>query len=276
MTGLLCLLAYAVGVSVCAPVVLDRFGSRGTLPRLAIAAWIATLLSVAAAWMLATVSLLAGNRMLAGALAAAAAVGVAGRWLRQIRRLRSRSDEHAHAARLLGAVDQATGAVVIPATAPAAYCVAGRPDTVVVTTGALHALEPPHLAAVLAHEDAHVRGRHPHALILLRALARAVPLLPLFRRAPAAVGRLLEMRADDVAARGHGAASLLAGLLTVAGPAQPVAGAVGAAHTAVLARVRRLAHPPSRFETWWRYTALTATITAVVVAPLPIAAICHG
>lgn len=276
MTGLLCLFSYALTVSVIAPAVLDRLGGRGTLPRLTVTAWVVTLVSAVAAWVLATVSLLAGDRVLAGTATAAAVLTVAVRWRREIRRLRGHSEDHARAARMLGTVDDATGAVLIAEAVPAAYCVAGRPDTVVVTTGALRALDARQLAAVLAHERAHVRGRHPHALILLRALARAVPLLPLFRRAPAAVARLLEMRADDVAARRHGAGSLLAGLMAVAAPAAPAAWAVGAAHTAVLARAGRLVHPPSAAETWWRYAVLTATIVTVVVTPVPLMAICHG
>jgi Zn-dependent protease with chaperone function len=44
------------------------------------------------------------------------------------------------------------------------YCVPGRLPTIVVTTGALAVLEPEQLAAVLAHERAHLAGRH-HLLL---------------------------------------------------------------------------------------------------------------
>ena len=42
---------------------------------------------------------------------------------------------------------------------PAAYCVPGRPATIVLTSGALAVLDPAQLTAVLAHERAHLAGR---------------------------------------------------------------------------------------------------------------------
>ena len=111
-----------------------------------------------------------------------------------------RSREHAHTARLLGAPTDWAETVVLTSPAATAYCVAGRPDAIVVTTGALAALSDAELAAVLTHEQAHLRGRHPQLLILFRALATSMPRLPLFTRGFEHVGRLLEMRADDIAA----------------------------------------------------------------------------
>ena len=70
---------------------------------------------------------------------------------------------HAQTARLAGRLEPALGAVVVEHPQPAAYCVAGRYPTVIVTTGAMAALGSGQLDAVLAHERAHLAGRH-HAL----------------------------------------------------------------------------------------------------------------
>ncbi|TDD13757.1 hypothetical protein E1294_39770 [Nonomuraea diastatica] len=40
------------------------------------------------------------------------------------------------------------------------YCVPGRHSQMVITTGAMRSLGPEQVAAVLAHEQAHLRGRH--------------------------------------------------------------------------------------------------------------------
>lgn len=60
--------------------------------------------------------------------------------------------EHAHTARILGAPTTRPGVVILAAEEAAAYCVAGRPDAIVVTSGAGATLGEPELAAVLAHE----------------------------------------------------------------------------------------------------------------------------
>ncbi len=86
---------------------------------------------------------------------------------------------------------------------PAAYCVVGRPpNAIVVTSAALRSLSRSELKAVLAHEkNAHISGRHHYILMVLRAVALTLPRLPLFARAERCVAELLEMCADDTAAR---------------------------------------------------------------------------
>ena len=87
---------------------------------------------------------------------------------------------------------------------PAAYCVAGRPAAIVVTSGALAVLDPPQLGAVLAHESAHLAHGHHTLATVTRGLAAAFPGIPLFTRGAAEVARLAEMAADDTAARTSG------------------------------------------------------------------------
>ena len=165
--------------------------------------------------------------------------------------------------------------VVLSAEQPTAYCVAGRPHAIVVTTGAVASLNERELAAVLAHEQAHVAGRHPQLMMTLRALAVAMPRLPLLAAAVEAVGCLVEMCADDRAARRYGRDALLCSLIALAGQPRPAGPGLGAADTAVVARATRLAGPMSRGSQWCQRLALTATLVFLVCAPAVIVVVCH-
>src|SRR5206468_170353 len=79
---------------------------------------------------------------------------------------------------------------------PHAYCVAGRHPTVILTTGAVQALDHGQLDAVLAHERAHLAGRHHRLLALARIGRLVLPFLPLMRDADEQVARLVELHAD--------------------------------------------------------------------------------
>lgn len=94
-----------------------------------------------------------------------------------------------------------------------AYSVAGRPGLVVASRGLSAGLAGADLAAVLAHERAHLRGHHHLLVGLAEAVAAAVPWLPLMRRSPVLVRILVELCADRVAARTHGASSVRTALL---------------------------------------------------------------
>lgn len=67
------------------------------------------------------------------------------------------------------------------------------------TTGAIGALDESQLRAVLAHERAHLRGRHHLLVTLAGALSAAFPRVPAFRVAGEQVARLAELSADDAA-----------------------------------------------------------------------------
>ena len=130
--------------------------------------------------------------------------------MRDARRRRRRSGEHLDALTLIGQMDT-DGTVWIPGPRPAAFCLAGRQKLVVVATTALEELPAPARAAVLAHERAHLAGRHHLVLAVVDAICAAMPPLPLFRTAPTAVRELAELAADDVAARRCGARVALDG-----------------------------------------------------------------
>lgn len=165
--------------------------------------------------------------------------------------------------------------MVIDADEPAAYCVAGRSPAVVVTSAALDRLDSRQLAAVLAHETAHLAGRHHELLLVLRALAGGLSRLPLFVAAADAVALLLEMCADDAAARRHGWRPLLEGLLALAGRQRTASAALGAADLAVVARAQRLVSPAPRGARWRHRVLLTGVMVLALLIPMALALVCR-
>jgi beta-lactamase regulating signal transducer with metallopeptidase domain len=123
-----------------------------------------------------------------------------------------------------------------------AYCLPGRAGTVVVTSAAVAALDDGELSAVMAHERAHLRGRHHLVLAVARAMARAVPVLPIFGWALTEQASLLEMIADDAAVRRSSRGTVARALVHLAERSVPVP-ALGAGDVAAVSRVNRLLVP---------------------------------
>src|SRR6478672_9524354 len=183
---------------------------------------------------------------------------------------------HAQTARLVGQPAPALGAVLVEHAQPAAYCVAGRQPTVILTTGAVQALDPGQLDAVLAHERAHLAGHH-HWLVSLARIGREVlPFLPLMRDAEDQVARLVELHADDAATRGCDPRLLATALVVLATAASP-APALAAAATDSVQRIHRLlvpAEPLGRARRQLLRTiaaALALTPVALALAPAVLA-----
>lgn len=180
--------------------------------------------------------------------------------------------QHAQTARLVGRPEPALGATLIDHPQPAAYCVAGRDPTVVLTTGAVQALDADQLAAVLAHERAHLTGRH-HRLIAMARIGRQVlPFVPLMRDADAQVARLAEMHADDAATRVSDPRSLATALVVLATAGNP-APALAAAATDAVQRIHRLLGPAEPLgrarRQLLRTTAAALALTPVLLALAP-------
>ncbi|MEU7832947.1 MULTISPECIES: M56 family metallopeptidase [unclassified Nonomuraea] len=165
--------------------------------------------------------------------------------------------EHAAMLDLLGRHDNDLGAVVIDYDERLAYCVPGRRAKMVITTGALHTLAPEQVTAVLEHERAHLRGRHHLVLAAAEALARAFPGVPLFERARTEITRLIELLADDVAARRHPRAQIAAALVRLATGRAP-AFTLGAGGETALTRVRRMLNPEAPLRRRERLAGLAA------------------
>ena len=99
------------------------------------------------------------------------------------------------------------------------------------------ALSAEEVRAVVAHERAHLRGRHHLTLALVLAARRALP-CRLTADAVREVGLLLEMIADDVAARRAGPSAVAKALLRLSGGIP--AGALGAGGESAQRRMSRL------------------------------------
>jgi len=134
------------------------------------------------------------------------------------------------------------GVTVLEHQRPFAYCLPGQPGPVVLSSAALCRLDAGQLDAVLAHERAHQAGRH-HRLVLLAQLLRVgFPWLPAARLASQAVTMLVELAADDAAARAQGRRQVAAALAALGDAAVPTA-ALGAAVVSATERVSRLLRP---------------------------------
>jgi Zn-dependent protease with chaperone function len=176
---------------------------------------------------------------------------------------------HAQTARLAGHPNPALGAVLVEHSQPHAYCVAGRHPTVIVTTGAVQALDPGQLDAVLAHERAHLDSHHHRLLALARIGRLVVPFLPLMREADSQVARLVEMHADDAATRGCDPRSLATALVALATVANP-APALAAAATDSVQRIHRMLGPAEPLGRARRHL-LRGTAAALALAPVLLA-----
>jgi Zn-dependent protease with chaperone function len=301
MNAVTFLLGYAMALSWLAPVLFTGPISARIHPRLSVAGWLVVVATASFAWVAALVILIAGAAhslivrsaptfcvetlgiasavtlppivatvLVVALLAATAAVATntTRRVIVALCRTRRANRRHTEAVRIIGRPTGHDGVVAITAEQPTAYCVSGgRRSAIVVTTAALELLKPPALAAVLAHERAHLRGRHHHVIAMLNTLAAALPRLPLMRAAAQSVPALLEMCADDAATRRHGREPLLASLVALSTRHRVPDGVLAAAGTAVTDRVTRLMHPQQ--ESWWRphSVAMSLIVVAIAVAP---------
>jgi hypothetical protein len=170
---------------------------------------------------------------------------------------------------------KAPGALVLDHPAAAAYCLPGLRSRIVVSAGTLDLLDQAELAAVLAHERAHVRERHDLVLLPFTALCRAFPRSRMAQRAQQAVALLVEMLADDRARRARPARELATALMRfgMAGAPAPPSGALAAAQPGgqgdVAARVARLLEPqPGLSRPLWAGVCCGAALLVVVPAAL--------
>ena len=166
---------------------------------------------------------------------------------------------------------KAPGALVVDYPAAAAYCLPGIRSQIVVSAGTLDLLAPAELAAVLAHERAHLRARHDLVLIPFTSLRRGFPRSRVITQAQRTVALLVEMMADDRALRVRGllARELATALLRfgTAGTACTPAGALAAAEGELTARVNRLLTPPPPLARPLQAGVVLAAIL-LVTAPL--------
>ena len=293
------LVAYAAGVGMLGPRVLGRARWTARAPLLAIVTYLAAGWSVVAAVGLAGLTLAVHATALGGGLsqligacvhrlratygtpggatvaglgltlAGAVAARTALTATTHLRAAGRQALRHAQTARLVGHPEPALGAVLVEHSQPAAYCVAGRQPTVILTTAAVQALDPGQLDAVLAHERAHLAGRHHRLLALARIGREVLPFLPLMRDAEQQVARLVELHADDAATRARDPRLLATALVVLATGAGP-APALAAGATDSVQRLHRLLGPSEPLGRA-RRQLLRAAAAALAVAPVLLA-----
>jgi len=285
---------YAAAAGMLAPAML-RGPWAARSPQLAMTLWLALPVSWVAAIVLAILAVTAplpltwpesprGGRVLlagqavpggrviaiAGLLVAAAVVlRAAGCVACEFRRgLRDRR-EHAALVAAAGRPGDQPDVVIVDHDAPAVYCLPCGRYQIVISAGALAALTPQQLRAVLAHERAHLRCRHHVILALATALARAFPRVPLLSQAQPQLAVLAEMAADDAAARRHRRDDLAAALvaLATAGARPATLAASGPEAIVRLQRILATQQPRARLT---RLAAIAGLIPPVVVACLPL------
>lgn len=166
--------------------------------------------------------------------------------------------------------DPERGFLVVPHETATAFCLAGRGDGVVLTTAALAVLRPEELTAVVAHERAHLRGRHHLLVAASHGLARAFPGVLVFAEAEKRIAELIEMAADDAARQRSHPAALAHALLAVTSGPTPRA-ALAAANRSVEVRVLRLLSPFAPLGSGQRLL-ITAVLTLLLATPIAIAA----
>ena len=120
-----------------------------------------------------------------------------------VRRARALADVRRHARSLPGGGEL----IVTGDSAADAYAVPGRPGRIVVSTGMLDVLDDTGRTALLAHERAHLSGRHHWFTAAARLAASANPLV---RPLAAAVDFTVERWADESAASAVGDRQLVA------------------------------------------------------------------
>lgn len=291
MTIAIVLLAYAAAVATAGTRWLPRALWPSRAPRAGIAVWQALSLTVIASAALAglllalpcleiatgsvkvqlSVAMLrahygtAGGAA-AGAAGAALALAIAGRlaWctVSALARGARRRARHDDTLALVARPGPVPGLLLLDDDQPAAYCVPGH-RRIVLTTGALRRLDSKQLAAVLAHEQAHLTARHHLVLAFAAALSSAFPRVRFFAVAADQTSRLVEMAADDAATRGTHRLTLAGALLTLAAAPVP-AGTLGAGGTAAAQRIRRLIESPRPVS---RLRRAAACATALVAVP---------
>jgi Zn-dependent protease with chaperone function len=303
----ICLLAYAGLLLTAGAAMLSRARWADRAPRLAIGAWLALNGSAAGSVALGGVALVVpagrvsrhlsdllaacvltvraryahpGGAALTG-LGATLALAVAARvaWCtgRAAAHAWRAGQLHCQRLRAVGRADRRLGAVVVDYDEPAAYCLPGARQPIVLTTAVIDTLDESQLAAVLTHERAHQRGHHHLLVLIAGSLAAAFPRVAAFRQGQEQITRLVELLADDAAARAFPRLKVAEALLALSAPAgsAPVPGvrgvgapvALAAGGSATGARIRRLLGAPAPLSRA-RALAGAAILAAIIAFPL--------
>ncbi|MBA4084848.1 MAG: M56 family peptidase [Kytococcus sp.] len=146
---------------------------------------------------------------------------------------------------------------VLPSHRLSAYCVPGAGSRLVITEAALAALPDDQLAAVVSHEEAHLRERHDLVLEFFTVLHTATPAWLRTDAALREVALLVEVLADRAAREEAGEVALGRAILSLAeaaGASEPGVLGVSAGAGAAATRIRLLvADDPAPWQTFVLY-----------------------
>ncbi|GAB78869.1 Peptidase family M48 [Austwickia chelonae] len=166
--------------------------------------------------------------------------------------------------------------VMVDDQRPFAVALPGRHGGIVLSTGARGVLDQRELAAVLAHEAAHLTQWHHLIGGFAALLARPLRAVPLIAAAADAIPHYLEIAADDEAKASVGTPALAAALLRLGEPVAlpvPEVGEVHALHAAGPQRIRHLVCPDDPVPAARPAVLLTAGVIALAfagaAAPMP-------
>ncbi|MCT1548999.1 M56 family metallopeptidase [Brevibacterium casei] len=189
-------------------------------------------------------------------------VGVSAQLMRRARRARNAARlvlRDAHRRQLHG-----FAVSVVDARETFALTFPHRHGGIIVSTGALDALDHDELLAVLAHEHAHLRQRHHLISAIISSLAAFLRWVPVVRAAADALPHYLEIAADNEARRHAGTPALVSALIKLgerAAPAVAEHACAQALHAAGPERIRQLVRPTGGLAG----AAPTVMITAYLV-----------
>lgn len=298
MTVAATLLAYAALVAVLAPSVLIRARWVRDAPRLGVVAWQASVFAVLGATVLLALTAVVpvervsfdlshllhacaaqlsrsyalddGFVVQAASLSLAAATLVRLFWalIAQLWRMRRERSRQRLFIDLLAEAGP-DGEHVVDSDVPLAYCVPGGGGRIVLTRGAIAVLSSEQRVAVLAHERAHLDGRHDIVLLGADIAGVAFGFLGFFRTARHQLRGLVEMLADDAAARRSGELPVASALVDLGSRDCPP-GTLGATSQLTADRVQRLIHRAPSLPLAQQF-ALGASALSIAALPWAIA-----
>lgn len=169
--------------------------------------------------------------------------------------------------------------VLVDVREPVALAMPGRPGLVVVSPRTREMLTADELAAVLIHEETHLRQRHHLVMTVVTALDRVLGRVPLVAAVTAAVPQYLEIAADRQACREVGPTAVIGALAALGGHGAGAFSALAPAealHMSGSARVRSLVLPRrgsagAGFVAALVGVGLVVGVMAAAVAHVPVA-----
>ncbi|HLS92021.1 MAG TPA: M56 family metallopeptidase [Microbacterium sp.] len=207
LAAAIALAAVAVLLAWPAPILLSRAAWPARAPARALLLWQVIALAgglsmIGALWLLGD-AFFPEHPWIAGIPAAALACYLLGHLAVTVVRFERQRRRHLQLLLLLSEPDpDRKRTVVLDDQAPVAYCLPrGVGSVTVLSRGLFDALDEDELAAVIAHERAHVEQRHEVLLVAFKAWRSALPWFPIAARAESEVEALVEMLADDHARR---------------------------------------------------------------------------